>query len=253
MLGAARSPVAVGAVFSVLTAVWDSVGSGRAFNYDPSGSIGRFIATPSLLDPFHRHDLYGNQVYFSFLDHVVYTVAGSRDEHVLRIVAIVAGAVAAGLLVWELGKAVRPGERVARWRRHGHQPMFMQQSSGARGYSLLVPGAVGSTICLFRLLDGRSRAAAVLYAMFLAGGIGTHLFMLMVLVVHVAAKRAPLRQWLERRAIAIVLDPRLHHRLAAHRARRGHRRRRPVAPSVGKSRRGRHRRHGPRGIAVRPV
>src|SRR5579862_8966000 len=200
VLGAARSPVAVGAVFGVLTAVWYSVGSGRAFNYDASGSVGRFIATPSLLDPFHRHDLYGNQVYFSFLDHVVYTVTGSRDEHVLRIVPIVAGAVAAGLLVWELARRFGRVSALLGGVVMVTNPMFMQQSSEARGYSLLVLGAVGSTICLFRLLDGRSRAAAVLYVMFLAGGLGTHLYMLMVLVVHVAivvAKRAPLRQWLE--------------------------------------------------------
>ncbi|TML83648.1 MAG: hypothetical protein E6G09_08485 [Actinobacteria bacterium] len=74
------------------------VGSGRSYDYDSSETVGSFIATPSLLDPFRRQLVYNNHPLFSFLDHLVYS-AGGRSALDLRILPILFGAAVVAIVV----------------------------------------------------------------------------------------------------------------------------------------------------------
>src|SRR5437763_162828 len=98
----------IGAGAAVTAAVFGLywMGSRRAYGFDASVSVHRFIATSSLLDPFRRQAVYNNHPLFSFLDHVVYSVVHSSDERILRIVPIVASALSAGLLAAALVRRV---------------------------------------------------------------------------------------------------------------------------------------------------
>src|SRR5438445_10156212 len=87
------------------------VGSGRSYDYDSSETVGSFIATRSLLDPFRRQLQFNNHPLFSFLEHLVYS-AGGKNEAALRVVPAADGAATVGLLAAnptyaELSRSVR--------------------------------------------------------------------------------------------------------------------------------------------------
>ncbi len=116
-----RAPLASGAGLGLVTLIGYMVGSGRAYSYDASITVGRFVTSPSILDPFHRHDLFNNHVAFSFLDHLVYSLTGSSDERVLRFLPclvvrrrfdLVEGGATAADLLDDLGGGCVPNERL---------------------------------------------------------------------------------------------------------------------------------------------
>src|SRR5207245_9733935 len=47
-------------------------GIGRPYGWDASNTVGSFVATSSLLDPFRRQVRFNNQVLFSAMEHVAY-------------------------------------------------------------------------------------------------------------------------------------------------------------------------------------
>jgi len=119
------------------------VGAGRSYGYDESVTVGAFVSTPSLLDPFRRQIVFNNHPLFSFLEHLVWS-AGGRSESWLRVLPALSGAATVGLC--------------ARWlaRRHGvaaavcgatvlaANPLFAEASRTVRGYSLVALCAVAT-------------------------------------------------------------------------------------------------------------
>src|SRR5437667_1931860 len=101
---ATRAPVVVALACSAASVAIYTPGWGRAFSWDASNTVGHFVATPSLLDPFRRQVTFNNQVLFSALEHVVYTLTGSRDERVLRVLPILLAAIAIGVLAWAVAR-----------------------------------------------------------------------------------------------------------------------------------------------------
>ena len=87
-----------GGLVTVAVAGLYSIGLGRAWGLDAAVTVHNFIVTPSLFDPFRRQLVYNNHVLFSFVDHLVYSLTGSADERVLRVVPILASALSAGVL-----------------------------------------------------------------------------------------------------------------------------------------------------------
>jgi len=183
------------------------VGSGRSYDYDSSETVGSFIATPSLLDPFRRQLVYNNHPLFSFLDHLVYS-AGGRSALDLRVLPILFGAAAVALVVvwcalqWGVVAAATAGLVLAA------NPSFAELSRSVRGYSLLCLSTVVSTLLLERLLTRPGRLVSAAYIVAVAAGIATHVYVLLVLLGHagiVGARSRPTRAWLTRWAAAIVL------------------------------------------------
>ncbi|MCU1450518.1 MAG: hypothetical protein JWP02_2688 [Acidimicrobiales bacterium] len=184
------------------------IGASRAFGYDAAVTVGRFVATPSLTDPFRLQVVYNNHVLFSFLEHVVYTVTGSRSEVVLRLLPVGAAAIVVAIVAvvaagrWGLLAGVTGAVVVAT------NPLFVGVARDVRGYSVLTLCAVVATLLLARLGDGEQVPSSVGYSLVLAAGLAVHLYMGVVLIGHVVwvlTSRWPLRPWLRRWVPALVL------------------------------------------------
>jgi MFS family permease len=166
--------------------------AGRSYDYDSSETVGNFIATPSLLDPFRRQLGYNNHPLFSFLEHLVYS-AGGRSETALRVLPCLFGAVAVGLLAGWLGRRWGLPAGLAAGLLLAAEPLFASESRSVRGYSLLTLCAVASTLLLIRLLEQPSRWTQVGYLVVVAAGTATHLYMLFIMLGQLAAIAASRR------------------------------------------------------------
>lgn len=147
-----------------------------------------------------------NHHYFSFLEQLWTRVVGSSSELSLRILPIFFAATAVALVTatglrrfgWLPGTVA--GVTLA------SSPMFLVLAREVRGYSLLVLCAVVSTMLV--LPNGRSRALRrYAYIAAVGVGIGTHLFMMWVVVGHVvylATRRRADGEWVFRWAAGML-------------------------------------------------
>ena len=193
-----RASVWLGLTVGGVTFAFYAQGLGRSYDYDSSESVGSFIATGSLLDPFRRQVGFNNHPLFSFLEHVVYS-AGGHGAPALRLLPITIAALTVGVVtVWAAGRwglltGATAGALLAA------NPTFAVLSRSVRGYSLLTFAAVASTLLLARLLAAYSRRLMIGYAAVVALGIATHLYALLFLVSQIAvvvARRKADRAWL---------------------------------------------------------
>ncbi len=199
-----------GVLAFLATASFYALGSGRSYDYDSSESVGAFIATPSLLDPFRRQLEFNNHPLFSFVDHVVYTMGG-HSEAALRAFPITVAALTVGIVGfwaadrWGLPAGVAASAILAT------NPTYAELSRSVRGYSLLTFSAVVSTLLLARLLMERDRKVMIVYAVVVAVGIATHLYATFFLVGQIAVvvaagklNRAWLGAWLGSMLLGLV-------------------------------------------------
>jgi uncharacterized membrane protein len=198
---------AVGATSFLITACVYFLGAGRSFGYDASTTVGNFIATPSLLDPFRREQGLNNHPLFSFLDHIVYSLGG-HSEVALRVLPIICGAASVGLVGWWCTRRLGVLAGLSAAVLLGANPMFATFSRDARGYSLLVLCIVLATLALEQLVIKPSKRASAVYVVALAIGMGTHMYAVLVVVIHVvivADRRELSRAWLIRWVTASLL------------------------------------------------
>jgi predicted membrane-bound mannosyltransferase len=181
----ANAASAVGVTAFVVTAVFYALGSGRAYDYDSSETVGSFIATRSLLDPFRRQLQFKNHPFFSFVDHLVYS-AGGHSPSALRAAPIVFGALTVGIVAYWASRRWGLTAGVAAAAVLAANPMFAELSRSVRGYSLLALCAVVSTLLLGRLLDEPRRGLTIIYELVVAVAVATHLYALLLVVGHVA-------------------------------------------------------------------
>jgi hypothetical protein len=175
-------------------------GSGRALDYDSAQSVGSFIRTPSLLDPLRRQTQFNNHPAFSLAEHVVYTVTGSSDEAILRLLPIVFSALTTVAVVAAVQRYVGWLPATCAGLVVATNPAVLILGRAVRGYSLLVLCATVASIALWRLLqrDGEERRWSIAYVVATAAGIATHLYMLPVVVGHmvvVAVRRPGVGRW----------------------------------------------------------
>jgi hypothetical protein len=200
---------AAGAVVAAVSAALYFMGSGRSLDYDSSLTVGGFVKTSSLLDPLRRQSQLNNHPLFSLLEHIVWS-SGFHTETYLRVLPITFGALTVALLTawcarqWGLLAGVSAGVVLAA------NPMFADLSRAVRGYSLLTFCALASTLLLWRLLEATpaDRRTEVLYVVFVAAGISTHLYGCVVLVVHAAmviARREFNATWFRRWVASLFL------------------------------------------------
>jgi hypothetical protein len=175
-------------------------GAGRGFDLDSSITAHMFVTTPSLLDPFQRAFVFNNHVLFSFLDHVVFSVTGSRSGTVLRALPIAIAASAVGVFAAVLTRRFGTLAGLAGAALLTTNPLFADIGTQLRGYGLVVLCAIVTTALLGDALatGSMSTGARVAYALFSAVGVATHLYMLLVVLVHVVASlsnRAVAARW----------------------------------------------------------
>lgn len=195
--------LAVGVITTLVAAGSYSLGAGRAYGLDASVTVHRFVATPSLLDPFRKQDVYNNHVLFSFADHLVYTLTGSTDEWVLRIVPILASALAVGVVATAVARRLGNIPALAAAAVVASSPALTSTGRDVRGYSMLLLACIVSTGLLFKMCASEQpqRRTVVGYVLALAAAIATHLYGLAMLPVHAAivdSDRTSLRHWLPR-------------------------------------------------------
>lgn len=177
-------------------------GSGRALDFDSSQTVGSYVRTPSLLDPFRSQRLFNNHPAFSFVEHVIYTLTGSAEEWVLRLAPIAFAACAVALTVGALRRHLGTLPALCAGLFVASNPTVIELSRSVRGYSLLLLCGTVSTIALARLLGAplpaRGRVWSVLYVVAVAVGTATHLYMVPIVLGHVAvvaARRALNGTW----------------------------------------------------------
>lgn len=181
----------VAVALGVATTVAYMIGSGRVFGYDAAVTFANFIATPSLWDAFAVHSALpsisiaviapNDHVLLSFLSHMFYSLTGSRSEAVYRFLPALAGgatvAVTTAALAPRFGvlAAASAGMFIAT------DPMFVENSRDVRGYSLAALCAVVATLLL---IGKRTRRRLFAYAVVLALGMASHIFVAVVVVGH---------------------------------------------------------------------
>jgi len=192
-----------GGLVTVAVAGLYSIGLGRAWGLDAAVTVHNFIVTPSLFDPFRRQLVYNNHVLFSFVDHLVYSLTGSADERVLRVVPILASALSVGVLADAVARRAGALAAFAAAAVVAASPILLVSGRDARGYSMLLLACVISTVLLFelRVSTSRSLPRVLGYVLALAAGIATHLYGLAMIPLHAAILgygRADLHRWLVR-------------------------------------------------------
>ena len=186
------TPIRVGMFLGLATAAAYLIGAGRSFGYDAAATFANYVATPNLIDAFAVHSVLpsiqlkyiasNDHVFLSLVSHVIYSVTGSRSEVVYRLVpALAAGGtvgVSAAVLARRFGLVAGAcaGIFIAT------NPLFVESSRDLRGYSLAALLAVLATIVMFK----KGRGARVAYAVLMGLAIATHVFAVVVLLVHVA-------------------------------------------------------------------
>ncbi len=169
----------------LLTLVVYFLGAGRSLDYDSSITVGNFVATSSLLDPFRREVVLNNHPLFSFADHVVYSLGG-QSVSALRVLPVGFGAATVALLAWWCARRWGLLAGAAAAVVVASNPLFAEESRAVRGYSLLALVVVVSTIIFVRLLSTRSRSGELAYTLALAVAVGTHLYGLLIIPLHIA-------------------------------------------------------------------
>jgi hypothetical protein len=158
-------------------------------------TFANFIATPSLLDAFAIHtqqptiplaQIAGNDhVLLSLVNHLIYTVSGTRSEFVYRLVPVLAGAGTVGVSAWALAKRFGLLAGAAAGLYIATVPMFVENSRDLRGYSLAAFCAVVATVLFFMPDRLRSRWWLALYGAVLGCAIAAHAYAGLVLLLHV--------------------------------------------------------------------
>jgi hypothetical protein len=188
-----RAPVIAGSILGAATAAVYLIGSSRSFGYDAAATFANFVATPSLWDAFAIHSVLptvpltqvasNDHVLLSLLSHIIYSTTGSRSEVVYRLVPALAAGATVGLTISALAQRFGLLGGICAGLFIATDPLFVENSRDLRGYSLAALGAVLATL----ILAGRwTRWRLIAYALVLGLAIATQLFVIVVLIVHVA-------------------------------------------------------------------
>jgi hypothetical protein len=199
-----RGPAVAGAAAAVVTFVAYLPGLGRSLDFDSAQTVGMFVKDGPPWSAFRLQAVLNNHPFFSFLEQLVRLVTGRTDAATMRVLPILLGAAAVGVLAWFAA------------RRHGvvaglvaaallaANPTFAMLSRAVRGYSLLVLCAVVATVLVVEDRRGAGRAYPVVAGI----GLATHLYMAPVLAAHVGvvvARRQLDTRWRRRFLLAGVL------------------------------------------------
>jgi len=197
-----------GAVAGAVTFLAYLPGLGRSLDFDSAETVGLFIRPGPPWTAFREQAIFNNHPMFSFLEQLVRVVTGGAGAATMRLLPIVFGAVAVGVLTWfaacrqGLLAGIVAGAVVA------CNPTFVDLSRAVRGYSLLTLCAIVTTIVVAEDRRSRPRRGDLLYILVAGVGLATHLYMVPVLVAHLGAVVARKRldvHWRTRFVGALVM------------------------------------------------
>ena len=188
-----RSPTIAGTVLGLATTAIYLIGSNRSFGYDAAATFANFIATPSLWDAFAVHSAMptielksiasNDHVLLSLVSHLIYSVSGSRNEVVYRVLPAVAGGATVGVMATVLSRKFGMLAGLSAAVYIATVPLFVDNARDLRGYSLAALCSVLATILVAS--DERTRARRIAYALLMGLAIAAQLFAAVVLIAHV--------------------------------------------------------------------
>ena len=188
-----RAPIAA-LVVGAVTFVAYLPGLGRSLDFDSAAMVGRFVRPGPPWAVFREQAVFNNHPMFSFLEQLVRVVTGRSDAAAMRVLPILFGALAVGLLTWFVVRRHGVAAGLAAGAVLACNPTFVNLSRAVRGYSLLTLCAIVATIVV---VEDHRRAGAAgtqkrrwfgpLYVGAAAIGVATHLYMVPVLAAHLGA------------------------------------------------------------------
>ncbi|MGI8807319.1 MAG: glycosyltransferase family 39 protein [Acidimicrobiales bacterium] len=183
----ASVPLWTGAALGVLTFLAYLPGRGRSLDFDSAQTVGMFVRPGPPWAAFQLQAAFNNHPFFSFLEQLVRVVTGRTDAATMRLLPILFGAVAVGVLTWFATRRHGLAAGLVAGGLLACNPTFVTLSRGVRGYSLLVLCAIVATVLVAEDRPDRSRWADLAYVAFAGIGLATHLYMFPVVVAHVGA------------------------------------------------------------------
>ncbi len=182
-----RLPTALG----VLVALAYLPGANRSLDFDSSQTVGSYIRTASVADAISSQRLFNNHPAFSLIEHLVYTATGSSEDWVLRVAPIAFAALAVAVLVSAVQRRIGTLPALGAGLLVATNPTVIAVSRAVRGYSLLLLCGIVSSVALAELLSRRdggrhSQRLVMVYVGAVAVGMATHLYMVPIVMGHVA-------------------------------------------------------------------
>ena len=202
-----RRPATAGLVAGTLAFVAYLPGLGRSLDFDSAQTVGRFVRPGPPWAVFGEQAVFNNHPLFSFLEQLVRVVTGRSDAAAMRVLPILCGALAVGVLTWFVVRRHGLAAGLAAGAVLACNPTFVHLSRAVRGYSLLTLCAIVATIVVVE--DRRAAASDAgdeappeateatdatrpwwrrwsgpLYVVAASVGLATHLYMLPVLAAH---------------------------------------------------------------------
>ncbi len=171
----------------MLTVVAYLPGLGRSLDFDSAQTVGMFVRPGPPWAAFRLQAAFNNHPFFSFLEQLVRVVTGRTDAATMRLLPIIFGALAVGVLTWFAARRLGLAAGLTAGLLLASNPTFASLSRAVRGYSLLVLCAVVATILVAEDRPGRSMRFDLAYVAIAGMGLATHLYMLPVVIAHVGA------------------------------------------------------------------
>ena len=207
MLTETTTPVAVarqrrfagwaGAGLGLVTFVANLPGIGRSLDFDSAQTVGMFVKPGPPWDAFRRQAVFNNHPAFSFLEQLVRVATGRTDAAAMRLLPILFGAAAVGVLTWFAARRHGLAAGLVAGALLTANPTFAGLSRAVRGYSLLVLCAVVATVLVAEDRPDAPGWRELGYVAVAGIGLATHLYMLPVVAAHVGvvAARRRLPAW----------------------------------------------------------
>ncbi|MDQ3642368.1 MAG: glycosyltransferase family 39 protein, partial [Actinomycetota bacterium] len=166
-----------GAGLAMVTFLGYLPGSGRSLDFDSAQTVGMFVKTGPPWSAFRLQAAFNNHPLFSFLEQLVRVVTGRTDAAAMRVLPVLCGALAVGVLTWFAARRHGLLAGLAAGALLATNPTFLSLSRAARGYSLLVLCAIVATILVADDRPDRSRWSDLAYVAVAGMGLATHLYM----------------------------------------------------------------------------
>lgn len=176
-----RGPVLAGGVGALITFVAYLPGIGRSLDFDSAQTVGMFVKDGPPWSAFRLQAVLNNHPFFSFLEQLVRVVTGRTDAATMRVLPILFGAAAVGVLTWFAARRYGLAAGLVAGALLAANPTFASLSRAVRGYSLLVLCAVVATV----VVAGDRRGRGWAYPVVAGVGLATHLYMAPVIAAHV--------------------------------------------------------------------
>ena len=142
----AAGPRIAGLVAGALAFVAYLPGLGRSLDFDSAETVGRFVRPGPPWAVFGEQAVFNNHPLFSFLEQLVRVVTGRSDAAAMRVLPILCGALAVGVLTWFVARRHGLAAGLAAGAVLACNPTFVHLSRAVRGYSLLTLCAIVATI-----------------------------------------------------------------------------------------------------------